>query len=61
MPVVAASVGVASIGGSESVVLLYLIACSVWMPVSSGAPPVIQVAENFTGMVLFSLNARIGL
>src|SRR5918994_888115 len=32
-PSVAASVGVASIGGSESMALLYLTACSVWIPV----------------------------
>ena len=54
-PVVAASVGVASIAGSESVALLYLMACSVWIPVINAAPPFRQVAPNFTGMVLPSL------
>ena len=39
LPVVAASVGVASIGLSESVALLYLIACSVWIPVINAARP----------------------
>lgn len=48
-PVVAASVGVASIGASASVALLYLIACNVWMPVVSGTPK--QTALNFTGIL----------
>jgi hypothetical protein len=60
-PSVAASVGVASIGGSESVALLYLTACSVWIPVINGAPPFSQVPPNFTGMVLPSLNVFSGL
>src|SRR5678815_5827491 len=57
-PVVAASVGVASIGDSPSVAFDILIAWSVWTPVVSGCPK--QIAVNFTGIVLFNLNARIG-
>ena len=57
-PIVAASVGVASIAGSDVVELLYLIAYNVLMPVVSCAPK--QTALNFTGIVLFSLNALTG-
>src|SRR5688572_18645594 len=60
-PVVAASVGVASIAGSETVELLYLMACSVWIPVISAPPPFSQVAPNFTGIVLPNLNDLTGL
>ena len=55
----AASVGVASTGSDAVVELLYLIAWSVWMPVVSGDPK--QVALNFTGTVLFSLNDLTGV
>src|SRR5882762_16193 len=58
LPVVAASVGLASIAGSESVWLPHLIACRVCTLVSKGEPP--QEAENFTGIVLFNLNVRNG-
>ena len=57
-PVVAASVGVASMGESESVWLLHLTARNVWILASTGEPP--HEAVNFNGIVLFSLNVRNG-
>ena len=58
LPVVAASVGVASITGSESTELEYFAACNVCKPVAVGLPP--QLDVNFTGIVLPELNARRG-
>jgi len=58
LPVVAESVGVASITGSESTELEYFVACSVCTPVAIGVPP--QPARNLTGIVLPSLNALRG-
>ena len=59
MPVVAASVGVASSGGSEVVALLNLMTWIVCTPVVSGRPSQV-VSVIFTGTVLFSLKARTG-
>src|SRR5262245_57924213 len=58
LPVVAASVGVASMAGSESTLFEYFVTCSVCTPVLTGLPP--QLAENLMGMVVPNLNARIG-
>src|SRR5438105_3773281 len=58
-PVVAASVGVASIGLPDVVWSEYLITCSRWMPERTVDPP--QAAVNLTGMVLFSLKVGSGL
>src|ERR1035437_3951681 len=58
LPVVAASVGVASITGSESTELENFVACNVCKPVAIGLPP--QLDVNFAGIVLPSLNARRG-
>src|SRR5947209_5621652 len=55
LPVVAESVGVASITGSESTELEYFVTCSVCTPVAIGVPP--QPARNLIGIVLPSLNA----
>ena len=57
----AASVGVASIAGSESTAFAYLIICNVWIPVTIGLPlqsPANSV--NLIGIVLLSLNALTG-
>src|SRR5258705_3008867 len=58
LPVVAASVGVASITGSESTEFEYFAACKVCTPVATGVP--LQLVWNFTGIVLPNLNARMG-
>src|SRR4051812_8510235 len=59
LPVVAPSVGVASIGTAVSVVLDIFCTWIVCTPVETGTP--LQPSAIFTGTVLASLNARSGL
>ena len=58
-PVVAASVGEASMAVPAVVWSEYLIACSRWMPERTGEPLHAQV--NLTGMVLLNLKICSGL
>jgi len=59
--VVAASVGVASMAGSESTALLNLAIDNVWMPVVIGDPAQPTAYKmNLKGIVLFSLNDLTG-
>src|SRR5438093_6232622 len=57
-PVVAASVGVASIAGSDVVEFVHFSSSNVCTPVDRAAPP--QLVQNLKGIVLPSLKARAG-